>query len=109
MRKRNISIPIRVTPKELELIDKKAVKARLSRTEYLIACGTDKEITLVEDLKPILADLRRVGNNLNQLTRLANMGKIEAVFLAECHTALEGCYTAVHALARKRAATWQPS
>ena len=65
MRKRNISIPIRVTEKELSVIDRKAAKARLTRTEYLITCALGKEITLIEDLKPILADLRRVGNNLN--------------------------------------------
>lgn len=109
MRKRNISIPIRVTEQELSAIDKKANKARLSRTDYLITCALGKEITLVEDLKPILADLRRIGNNLNQLTRLANMGKIEAVFLAECRDALENCYTTIHALAKRRKDTWQHS
>ena len=109
MRKRNISIPIRVTEQELSAIDKKANKARLSRTDYLITCALGKEITLVEDLKPILADLRRIGNNLNQLTRLANMGKIEAVFLTECRDALENCYTTIHALAKRRKDTWQHS
>ena len=64
MRKRNIAIPIRVTEKELSVIDRKAAKARLSRTEYLIVCALGKEITLIENLKPILADLRRIGNNL---------------------------------------------
>ena len=39
MRKRNISIPIRVTEKELSVIDKKAARARLTRTEYLITCA----------------------------------------------------------------------
>ena len=46
MRVRNKSIPFRVTEKELEAIDKKANKARLSRTDYLIAAATGKEITL---------------------------------------------------------------
>ena len=102
MRKRNISIPIRVTEKELSVIDRKAARARLTRTEYLITCALGKEITLIEDLKPILADLRRVGNNLNQLTRLANMGKIQDVNLGECRAALEQTYTAIHTLAKRR-------
>ena len=109
MRKRNISIPIRVTEKELSVIDKKAARARLTRTEYLITCALGKEITLIEDLKPILADLRRIGNNLNQLTRLANMGKIQAVNLGECRAALEQTYTAIHTLAKRRNDTWQHS
>ena len=109
MRKRNIAIPIRVTEKELSVIDKKAARARLTRTEYLITCALGKEITLIEDLKPILADLRRIGNNLNQLTRLANMGKIQGVNLGECRAALEQTYTAIHTLAKRRNDTWQHS
>ena len=109
MRKRNISIPIRVTEKELSVIDKKAARARLTRTEYLITCALGKEITLIEDLKPILADLRRVGNNLNQLTRLANMGKIQGVNLGECRAALEQTYTVIHTLAKRRNDMWQHS
>ena len=109
MRKRNISIPIRITEKELSVIDRKAARARLTRTEYLITCALGKEITLIEDLKPILADLRRIGNNLNQLTRLANMGKIQGVNLGECRAALEQTYTAIHTLAKRRNDTWQHS
>ena len=109
MRKRNIAITIRVTEKELAVIDKKATRARLTRTEYLITCALGKEITLIEDLKPILADPRRIGNNLNQLTRLANMGKIQGVNLGECRAALEQTYTAIHTLAKRRNDTWQHS
>ena len=109
MRKRNISIPIRVTEKELSVIDRKAARARLTRTEYLITCALSKEITLIEDLKPILADLRRIGNNLNQLTRLANMDKIQGVNLGECRAALEQTYTAIYTLAKRRNDTWQHS
>ena len=109
MRKRNISIPIRVTEKELNTINKKAEKARLSRTDYLITCALGKEITLIEDLKPILADLRRIGNNLNQLTRLANMGKIQGVNLDECRSALEQTYVVIHSLSKCRNDSWQHS
>ena len=109
MRKRNIAIPIRVTEKELSVIDRKAARARLTRTEYLITCALGKEITLIEDLKPILADLRRIVNNLNQLTRLANMGKIQGVNLDESRAALEQTYTAIHTLAKRRNDTWQHS
>lgn len=83
MRVRNKTIPFRVTEKELEIIDKKAAKAKLSRTDFLIAAALGKEITLIEDLKPILYELRRIGNNVNQLTKLANIGSIETVNLEE--------------------------
>ena len=76
MRIRNKNIPIRVTEKELEIIDRKAAKAKLSRTDFLVTAALGKEITLMEDLKPILTELRRIGNNVNQLTKLANAGAV---------------------------------
>ena len=110
MRKRNKSIPIRVTEEELKQIDKKAAKARLSRTDYLINCALGKEITLIEDIKPLLMEMRRIGNNLNQQTKLANMGKINAVNLKETLTALDRMYQVIHTLlAKSRGRDWQSS
>ena len=110
MRKRNKSIPIRVTEDELKQIDKKADKARLSRTDYLINCALGKEITLIEDIKPLLTEMRRIGNNLNQQTKLANMGKINAVNLEDTLAALDRMYRVIHTLlAKSRGRDWQSS
>ena len=110
MRKRNKSIPIRVTEDELKQIDKKAAKARLSRADYLINCALGKEITLIEDIKPLLTEMRRIGNNLNQQTKLANMGKINAVNLEETLAALDRMYQVIHTLlAKSRGRDWQSS
>lgn len=110
MRKRNKSIPIRVTEDELKQINKKAAKARLSRTDYLINCALGKEITLIEDIKPLLTEMRRIGNNLNQQTKLANMGKINAVNLEETLAALDRMYQVIHTLlAKNRGRDWQSS
>ena len=103
MRKRSISIPIRVTEKELSAIDAKATKAVMSRTDYLVSCAVGKRITVIDGLTPLLAELRRIGNNLNQLTRLAHLGKIEAVSLAEANEVLQQTYEELRQLARKGA------
>ena len=108
MRTRNVSIPFRVTGKELEAIDKKAEKAKMNRTEYLITAATNKRITLIEDIKPLLTELRRIGNNLNQITKLANMGKVDTIDLTETSEALTETYQAVYLLARTNGgANWQ--
>ena len=107
MRKRSISIPIRVTEKELTTIDTKATKAGMNRTDYLVACAMGKRITVIDDLTPLLAELRRIGNNLNQLTRLAHLGKIEAISLAETNEVLQQTYEELRQLARKGAKDWQ--
>ena len=98
MRTRNKSIPIRVTEKELEIIDR---KAKLDRTNFMIAAALGKKITLIEDLKLLLIELSRVGNNVNQLTRLANSGAIRVIDLAETNEALGRIYDAIIKLSKQ--------
>lgn len=43
--------------------------------------GNMKRIIIIEDLKPFNIELRRIGNNINQLAKLANMGKLSVVDL----------------------------
>ena len=101
MRKRNIAIPIRVTEKELEEIDAKASKAKKNRTEYMINAALGKQITVIDDLREMITQLKRIGNNLNQLTKKANMHEIKVVNLEETNQDLAEIYQAIFALARK--------
>ena len=81
MRKRNHVVPIRFSDHELSVIDANAKRAKMSRTEYLVSAGMDKPIVILDDLKPMLTELRRIGNNVNQLTRKANSGEVYVVGL----------------------------
>jgi uncharacterized protein (DUF1778 family) len=101
MRTRNKSIPIRVTEKELEAIDEAAKKAKKNRTEYLISAALGKEITVIEDLREMIVQLKKIGNNLNQLTRKANAHEVEVVDLTETNNAMGDIYQAIFALARR--------
>ena len=101
MRTRNKSIPIRVTEKELEAIDEAAKKAKKNRTEYLISAALGKEITVINDLREMITQLKRIGNNLNQLTRKANAHEVDVVDLTETNTAMGDIYQALFLLARK--------
>jgi hypothetical protein len=68
----------RATADDVKEIERKAAKAGLSFSEYCRRAALNKQI--VEIVPP---DLRRqisaAGNNLNQLTRLANAGKLNGV------------------------------
>ena len=101
MRTRNKSIPIRVTEKELKAINEAAKKAKKNRTEYLISAALGKEITVIEDLREMITQLKRIGNNLNQLTRKANAHEVEVVDLTETNNAMGDIYQALFLLARK--------
>ena len=88
MRKRNHVVPIRFSDHELSVIDANAKRANMSRTEYLVSAGMDKPIVILDDLKPMLTELRRIGNNVNQLMRKVNSGEIYAVGLNEINEQL---------------------
>ena len=88
MRKRNKVVPIRFSDHELSVIDANAKRANMSRTEYFVSAGMDKPIVILDDLKPMLAELRRIGNNVNQLTRKANSGEVYVVGLNEINEQL---------------------
>ena len=73
-------ITLRVTPQVKERIRAKARELGLTVTDYLCLCGLDKEIVRVDGLDQVLSELKAQGRNLNQLTTLANMGKITVVY-----------------------------
>ena len=80
--KKNKIITIRVTEKEKKKLIKKSINAELSLSEYLIEQGLDKDIIRIEGLDEFITELRRIGNNINQLTHLANSGAIYTVDLS---------------------------
>lgn len=74
-------VNFRITENELKKIKRKAEKSNMNLTKYLTICALNKEIIIVEDLKDFQVELRRIGNNLNQLTRLCNEGIITCLEL----------------------------
>ncbi len=81
MRLRNILIQLRLTEKEKKIIDAKASRAQLPREQYLRACALNKTVSVIEDLRPMVGELKRIGNNVNQLATLAHKGVISVVDL----------------------------
>ena len=73
-------ITLRVTSKTKDRIRAKAQELGLTVTDYLCLCGLCKRIVRVDGLDQVLSELKAQGRNLNQLTTLANMGKITVVY-----------------------------
>lgn len=82
MRKRNITMTIRVTQEEQrEILARMYGAASPSLTEFIIAMCRNGKIVVNEDLKELNKELRYQGNNLNQLVRLVHEGRVKAVNL----------------------------
>ena len=69
-------IPARMTPKVKEQLQQRAQDANMTLTDYLCICGLGQEIVQVDGLDAVLSELKAQGRNLNQLTTLANMGRL---------------------------------
>lgn len=79
--KKDKFIRIRVTGNEKKKILKKAGQSGKTLSEYVRCAVLDKNIVVMPGAREAVTELRRIGNNLNQLTALANMGRIQIVSL----------------------------
>ena len=71
-RKRDKTLTIRVTEKEKQYIQKRADKADLSVTDYMVRLSNETPIYIPVDMQPFLLELKHIGNNINQLTQKVN-------------------------------------
>ena len=75
--KKDIKFSTRMASEDREKIRALAQKAGMSMSDYVTACCLGKRIVILDGLKEVLRQQKAIGNNLNQLTVLANMGKVQ--------------------------------
>jgi len=88
----------RISESTYQTLKRKAKRGKVTMTEFLERAITDKEIVVVDGMQELIGELKAIGRNLNQLTTLANMGKVDAVYLAETKAQLSGIYEKLSAL-----------
>lgn len=99
--KKDKIITIRVNEKEKKKLIERSEVAKLSLSEYLIEQGLDKGIVIVDGLNEVVVELRRIGNNINQLTYLANSGRIYIVDLSEVKQEIGKVWSVINVLQKK--------
>lgn len=75
MRKRNIQLKLFISPEEAEFIEKKMQEAGIrNKSAYLRKMALDGYIIRVDftELQKFIDALNRIGNNLNQIAKVAN-------------------------------------
>ena len=75
--RKNKQFSIRISEQDLETIRRKAAQAHMTQSDYVTSCYLGKKIIILDGLKEVLRQQKAIGNNLNQLTVLANMGKVQ--------------------------------
>lgn len=77
------NLHIRLSENDFDHIRKKALSSYLTVTDYVTKCCLEKQIFVIEGIDEVIRQQKHVGNNLNQLTRIANSGAVNVVDLNE--------------------------
>ena len=81
IRKRNKTIAIRCTEDEYNRMHRRAWEHGLKLSDFVLRTALGKKIIIAEGLQDVVRQQRAIGNNLNQLTRLANQGEVNIIDL----------------------------
>ena len=76
-------IRIRVAGWQKKYISLQAEKAHKSLSQYVRDAAMDKDVTVIDGVDDLIRELRRQGNNLNQLTRLAHQNRFSSADLSQ--------------------------
>ena len=74
------------------LIREKAKSAGISLTDYIILCAINKKVINYDGLKELTTQIKKLGNNVNQLLILSRQGKIKTVNLTATQIELKKIY-----------------
>ncbi|MBQ7912494.1 MAG: DUF1778 domain-containing protein [Clostridia bacterium] len=91
-RRRPFAYNFRASEQEKNLIDSAIAKSGLTITDFVIRSITDKPITVIENGNEILAELKRQGNNLNQVVRNSYNGLATEEEIKACIKSLKELY-----------------
>lgn len=95
-------INIRLTEKEKSIIEVKAKKLNMTITKFIISSCLKDNIVIVNGLDKVGTELRRIGNNINQLTRLANEKIITVIDLKELRMEVNNIWQLLKQLVQKQ-------
>lgn len=99
---KNQKINIRLTESEKMKIEEKSKMYNMTISNFIISSCLKDKIIIVNGLDKVDSELRRIGNNINQLTRLANEKIITVVDLKELRMEVNNIWQLLKQLVQKQ-------
>lgn len=91
-------ISTRVTPEQRKIIEEKAYSSYRTPSMYLRDCALDKKIIVIKGVDEVANELRKIGNNLNQIAREVNSGYLYEVNLTATREELKRIWQLLNSL-----------
>ncbi|SPF54361.1 Mobilization protein (fragment) [Candidatus Desulfosporosinus infrequens] len=103
-RKRAMQLKFFVSDEELERIKSKVAASKLNQSDFLRKSALEKEIVVIDGIKELVLELKRIGVNLNQLTKLVHQDRLSDHDgrLQEIHGELKEAWHSLRQLIRVR-------
>lgn len=79
-------------------ISLQAEKAHKSLSQYVRDAAMDKDVTVIDGVDDLIRELRRQGNNLNQLVVMARQGHVELVNMEPLMEVYENTWQTLNSL-----------
>ena len=73
-KKREHSVNFWLSEEELVYLKDNISKTFLSRSDYIRKCALGKDITVVPGIRDLIIEIKKIGNDLGQLTHKVNSG-----------------------------------
>ena len=99
---KNRHFNFRVNEKEYNKIKSKIEKSKLNTSEYLLRTAMKKDIIVIDGLEEIIIQLRKIGNNINQLTKLCNQGRLTNINLEDVKKEMKSIWQLLNLLIQKQ-------
>lgn len=102
--RKDAQICLRLTQNQKDKILKKAKLANMNITDYMINAGIKRKInvTNIPDLYDVKIELKRIGTNINQLTKLSNERIINTVNFEEFKSEVAKIWQLLNLLIQKQ-------
>lgn len=98
---KTVILSCRVTPEQKEEIEYKAYSSYRTLSMYLRDCALDKKIVVINGVDEVASELRKIGNNLYQLTRAVNSGYAYEVDLRETREELKRIWQSLNSITQE--------
>ena len=72
----------------------------MSLTDYIVASSLLTEIHVAEDTRPLVTELKRIGNNLNQISMKINAGAFQSYNFQEVIELQKNIYEELYRISR---------
>lgn len=97
---KNCIISFRVTAEEKKWIEDHSYGHYQLISDFVRDCVFKKEMIIITGANDVATELRRIGNNINQLTRAVNAGYASQINLTETRKELEKIWQSLNSLLR---------